>query len=306
MKHNILCTDGFAGCGLDEMKKHNSLEVVFEKSLSHEDLLRKIPEFEGLIVRSASKVSRDVIGAGKNLKIIVRAGVGLDNIDAKAASERDIKVLNTPAGNTVSTAEMAFAMMLSLARHIPQAANMMNAGAWEKKKFMGTQLAGKTLGIVGLGRVGREVAKRAIAFGMCVIANDPIVADDQFASLNLKRSSLNDLCTNSDFITIHAALTHETQNLISARELKMMKKTAKIINCARGGIVNEIDLAAALREGTIAGAALDVFTEEPWTKEIFKDLTNVILTPHLGASTNEAQDAVAIEAAQAVVEFFGR
>lgn len=304
MKHKILCTDSFAGCGIEEMKKHDSLDVVFERALSHEDLLRKIPEFEGLIVRSASKVSRDVIEAGKNLKIVVRAGVGLDNIDAKAASERGIKVFNTPTGNSVSTAEMAFAMMISLARHIPQASAFMHAGVWEKKKFMGTQLSGKTLGILGLGRVGSEVAKRALAFGMKVIANDPIVADDHFASLGVKRVSVHDLCASSDFISIHAALAPKTMDLISAREFALMKKTTRVINCARGGIINEQDLATALREGKIAGAALDVFTEEPWTKDIFRGIDNIILTPHLGASTYEAQDAVAIEAAQTVISFF--
>ncbi|MFH0800517.1 MAG: phosphoglycerate dehydrogenase [Pseudomonadota bacterium] len=304
MAHKILCTDGFAQAGIDELKGFPSVEAVNEKSLSHEELLAKIPSFDGLIVRSASKVGRDVIESGARLKIVARAGVGVDNIDLGAATEKGIFVVNTPAGNTTSTAELAFAMLLALSRHVPQAARLMLEGVWEKKKFMGTEVAGKTLGIVGLGRIGREVAKRAMAFGMKVIACDPLLPEERFESFGVARVAIDELCKNSDYITIHAQLTSDTENLIGKREFCQMKKTARIINCARGGIVNEDDLAEALRAGTIAGAALDVFTEEPFTRPVFKGLDNIILTPHLGASTREAQDAVAIEAARAVGQFF--
>lgn len=304
MTHKILCTDGVAGIGIEEMKRHPFLEVVSEKAISHDELLKKIPAFEGLIVRSASKVSRDVIQAGQNLKIIVRAGIGLDNIDTGVAKERGIVVTNTPSSSTTSTAEFAFAMLLALSRHIPQASRLLNDGVWEKKKFMGTEVAGKTLGIIGLGRIGREVARRALGFGMKVVATDPNLSDDEFRALGFPRVTLDELLKGSDYITIHAILTPETRNLIAARELKMMKRNARIINCARGGIVNEDDLACALRDGTIAGAALDVFTEEPFDKPTFKGIENVILTPHLGASTHEAQDMLALEAARVVIKFF--
>lgn len=304
MTYKILCTDGFAEAGLQELKNSPLLEVVFEKSLKHEDLLEKIPAFDGLIVRSASTVSRDVIERGGNLKIIARAGVGIDNIDVEAATERGIYVVNAPAGNTTSTAELAFTFLLSLARHVPQAAASMTAGQWEKKKFMGNEVANKTLGIVGLGRIGREVARRAKAFNMNLLIFDPYVREDQCSALGGKSATVHEICKSADFITVHTPLTKETENIIAWRELSMMKKTAYIINCARGGIINEEDLAKALKENVIAGAALDVFTKEPYDKPIFQGLENVILTPHLGASTKEAQNAVAVEAARAVANFF--
>ena len=304
MKYKILCTDGFGKAGLDELGKSSLIEVVFEKSLTHEDLVAKIAPFDGLIVRSASQVSRDVIEAGVNLKVIARAGVGTDNIDLEAATEKGIFVVNAPAGNTTSTAELAFGMILALSRHIPQAAHAMTEGRWEKKKFMGTEIAGKVLGVIGFGRIGREVARRAKTFQMNVMAYDPYLNDAQFETSGANPASLEDIFRNADYITVHTPLTDETQNLITGRELSMMKKTSYIVNCARGGIVNEEDLAAALKNNTIAGAALDVFTEEPYGKPVFKGLENVILTPHLGASTREAQDAVAVEAAHAVIGFF--
>lgn len=304
MTFKVLCTDGFSQTGIDALRASPDLDVVFEKALSHEQLLAMIPSFHGLIVRSASKVSRDVIEAGEHLQIVARAGVGIDNIDLAAATERGIFVVNAPAGNTTSTAELAFSMLLSLARHIPQAAASMARGEWEKKKFLGTEIAGKVLGIVGMGRIGREVARRARAFGMRVIAHDPYLTQEQCEELGARPATVEEICRKADFLTVHAPLTAETENCIAAREIALMKRTACIINCARGGIVNEEDLAAALREGRIAGAALDVFTSEPYEKPTFQGVSNVILTPHLGASTREAQDAVAVEAAQAVAQFF--
>lgn len=304
MTYKILCTDGFASSGIETLKKNSNFEVVFEKSLSHEDLLAKISAFDALIVRSASKVSADVIEAGKNLKIIARAGVGMDNIDVGAAQKRGIEVVNAPAGNAISTAELAFALMLSLSRHIVCAASLMKQCVWEKKKFMGSQLAYKTLGVVGMGRIGREVAKRARAFDMRVLGSDPYIDEKVFKEFGVTKCALNELCEEADYITIHTPLSKDTKNLITMKELSKMKKTVRIINCARGGIVNERDLAKALKDGVIAGAALDVFTKEPYDESIFNGMDNVVLTPHLGASTHEAQDAVAIEAAIAVQNFF--
>ena len=303
MRYRILCTDGFAESGLAELKRRDNIEVESRPKLSHDELLGCIEGFDGLIVRSASNVSRDVIERGTNLKIVARAGVGTDNIDIDAATERGILVVNAPAGNTVSTTELAFTMIMSLARHVPQAARLMADGKWEKKRFKGTELAHKTLGIVGMGRIGREVARRALAFDMRVIGFDPYLSDDAFDSQGVRKVAIDELLGEADYITIHSPLTKETENLISAREIGLMKPTAYIVNCARGGIVNERDLANALREERIAGAALDVFTKEPFDGAMFKGLGNVILTPHLGASTSEAQDAVAVEAAAAVAQY---
>lgn len=306
MKYKILCTDGFASAGLDELKKNSALDVVFEKSLTHEELLQKIPAFAGLIVRSASKVGSDVIEAGKNLKIIVRAGVGLDNIDTATAAKRGIAVKNTPAGNTVSAAELTFGLILSLARKIPQAVRAMAEGKWEKKKFQGTELAGKTLGIIGLGRIGRELASRARAFDMKVAGFDPFITKDKLESLCVLYIPKEEIFKTADFISFHTPLTKETTDMVTLKEMRTMKKTTYLINCARGGIINEKDLATALKEGIIAGAALDVFTSEPYEEPIFAGLENFIATPHLGASTKEAQNAVAIEAAILVSGFLSK
>lgn len=304
MRYKILCTDGFANAGLDELKKNSELDVTFEKSLTHEELLQKIPAFNALIVRSASQVSKDVIEAGKNLKIIARAGVGTDNIDICAAAGRGITVINAPAGNTTSTAELTFGMILSLARKIPQAARAMAEGRWEKKKFQGVELAGKTLGIIGLGRIGCELARRAGAFDMKVVGFDPFITKDKLESLCVRHVPKEEIFRTADFITFHTPLTNETTNMVALPEMKTMKKTAYLVNCARGGIINEKDLAIALKEAIIAGAALDVFTTEPYEEPIFRALENCITTPHLGASTNEAQNAVAVEAAASVSKFF--
>ncbi len=302
MTYNVLCTDGFSKAGLEELAKHDDLRVTFEKKLSHDELLKRIPEFDGLVVRSASTVSRDVIDAGKNLKIIARAGVGTDNIDIAAATERGILVVNAPAGNTLSTAELAFSLLLAVARGIPQAAAAMNDGKWEKDK--GRQIAYKTLGIIGLGRIGREVARRAQAFKMKVVGFDPYLNEEQVRDMGIEPMTIEGLLPEVDFLTVHTPLTDETRNLIARDELGKMKKSAYLINCARGGIINEEDLALALREDVIAGAALDVYTTEPYTTPTFQGLANIVLTPHLGASTFEAQDAVAVEAAASVAQFF--
>lgn len=304
MKFKVLCTDGFAESGVELLKKSGIIEPTFIKSLTHEELLKKIGEYDGLIVRSASSVTKDVIEAGKKLKVIARAGVGVDNIDVGEATARGMLVVNAPAGNTTSATELTFGMLLSLARHIPEAAKAMGEGRWEKKKFQGCELAGKILGIIGLGRIGREVARRAEAFKMNIIGYDPFLTKEQFVLLGVKASTKDDIYKHADYITIHTPLTDDTQNMITMKELKTMKKTACVINCARGGIINEQDLAHALKDGIIAGAALDVFTKEPFEEAIFRGLGNCITTPHLGASTADAQDAVAVEAATGVIQFF--
>jgi len=304
MKYKILCTDGFSQAGLDELAKSDILEIDYKKSLSHDELLGVISDYDGLVVRSSSIVSRDIIDAGNRLKIIARAGVGTDNIDIPAATERGILIVNAPAGNTISTAEFSFSLLLSLARHIPQSAAAMASGRWEKKRFKGNEVAFKTLGVVGLGRIGREVAKRGQAFKMKVIGYDPFLGDDKISALGVEPKAIDVLLKEADFITVHTPLTDETRGLISANELSMMKSSARIVNCARGGIIDEDALADALRDGVIAGAALDVYSVEPYDRDTFKGLENIVLTPHLGASTFEAQDAVAKEAASAVMQFF--
>ncbi len=304
MNYKILCTDGFSKAGIEELQKNPTFEVTYVKAMTPEELLAQIEPYHGLIVRSASKVTSAVIDAGKNLKVIARAGVGVDNIDLAHAAKKGICVCNAPAGNTVSTAELSFAMMMSLARHIPQASCYMQAGKWEKKKFQGHELARKVLGIIGLGRVGREMARFAQAFRMTTVGFDPYISKDVFEAAGVMQLNLKDLLSTSDFITIHTILSPETENLITAKQIAMMKPTACLINCARGGVINEHDLAGALKENRIAGAALDVYTKEPYPETIFQGLENIVLTPHLGASTDEAQDAVAVEAAHSVEQFF--
>jgi len=303
MKYKIFCTDGFAQVGREELEKDGLCEVTYVEKLDHEELVARIGSFDGLVVRSASKVSSDVIEAGANLKIIARAGAGVDNIDREAATQRGILVVNAPAGNTNAVTELTFGFLLSLARHIPQASRSMHEGKWEKKKYNGTEIAYKTLGVIGLGRVGQAISHRAKAFDMEVIAYDPYVSKDVFVTLGVKEASLEEIYKNADFITIHAPKSKETNDLITAKELKMMKPSAYIVNCARGGMVNEADLAAALKNNVIAGAAIDVYTKEPFENSMYRDLENCVTTPHLGASTDEAQDAVAVETAVAIKQF---
>ncbi len=304
MSYRILCTDNLSHAGLSELEKFDGLEITFCKELSFDELIQRISNFDALIVRSKSMVTKDVITAGKKLKLIARAGVGVDNIDITAATDKGIFVINAPGGNTISTAEHAFAMMMALSRHIPQAARLMSEGVWSKSKFKGAQIAYKTLGVIGLGRVGREFAKRAHAFHMTVLACDPFLTDAQISDLGIMPASQKDIFSKSDYITIHTPLTKDTQNMITASDIDMMKPDVRIINCARGGIINEADLASALKHGRIAGAALDVYSTEPYDPSLFMGLDNCIMTPHLGASTEEAQDAVATEVARSVGAFF--
>lgn len=280
------------------------LNVVNRPGLAELELLTIIPEYSGLIVRSGIKVSKEMILAGTNLKMIGRAGAGVDNIDTDAATRQGIVVMNTPGGNTVSAAEHTLAMMLSLARNIPQAHDSMRRGMWERKRFVGTELQGKTLGIIGLGKIGREVALRCRAFGMTVIGFDPVLAPEVANKMNIELASLPDVLRRSDFISMHTPLTQETHHLLSDREFAVCKKGSRLVNCARGGIVDDSALLRALESGQLAGAALDVFEQEPPTDSPLLLHPRVIATPHLGASTEDAQERVAEQVARQMVDYF--
>ena len=256
-----------------------------------------------LVIRSAHKIDAEVLHAAPKLKIIARAGVGVDNVDIPLATELGIVVVNTPDGNTISTAEHTFGLMLALARHIPQAHASMNVGKWDRKSFSGVELRGKTLGVVGFGRIGRAVAKRALAFEMTVIAHDPYLTTDLAADLGVKLVSLDELFHTSDFITLHAMLTAENHEMINRESLARMKRGVRIIDAARGALINEADLAEALQSGQVAGAALDVYAEEPPKPDNpLLHLPNVVHTPHLAASTEDAQITVSVDAAKLVVD----
>ncbi|MBQ6006825.1 MAG: phosphoglycerate dehydrogenase [Selenomonadaceae bacterium] len=298
---NILAADGIANEGIEQLRKTFNVEV--RDKISHEELLEIIPKFDALIVRSASKVTADVLERGTNLKIIGRAGVGVDNIDIQAATERGIIVINSPDGNTIAATEHTFAMMLAVSRNIPQANQIMHAGGWDRKKFVGVELRNKTLAIIGLGKIGAGVAKRAQSFDMNVIAYDPFVSAERAKNLGVTMLELDELFRRADFITVHMPLTNKTRDMISLEQMKIMKPTVRLINCARGGIINEADLATALTEKIIAGAAIDVFENEPLAEDSpLRNLPNIILTPHLGASTVEAQIGVSVDVAKGIID----
>ena len=260
----ILAADGVSPKGI-EILRNEGYEVVVKDKLPADELLAIIGEYDALIVRSASKVTKEVLEAGKNLKIIGRAGVGVDNIDVAEATARGIVVINSPGGNTIAATEHTMGMMLAMARHIPIANETTQKGEWNRKKYVGVELRGKTLGIVGLGRIGAGSAKRAQAFEMDVIGYDPYVTEDRAKAMGVRLASLDDIVAESDFITVHMPLTAETRNMFNKDNLHKMKKGVRLINCARGGIINEQDLADAVKEGIVAGAAIDVFTSEPMT-----------------------------------------
>lgn len=271
-------------------------------NLSPQALCEIVGAYDALIVRSNTPVTAEVIERAERLVVIARAGTGVDNIDLEAATRRGILVVNAPTSSTVAVAEHTFALMLALARHIPKADALMHAGLWEKKGLMGTELRDKVLGLVGLGRVGTAVASRAKGFEMRVIAHDPFVAPEWAQRLNVELVSLDRLFAEADYVSLHVPLTERTQGMISARELSQMKRTAYLINCARGDLIVEADLVQALREGLIAGAALDVFADEPYLNPDLLTCPNLILTPHLGASTQEAQSGAALQVAQQVLD----
>jgi D-3-phosphoglycerate dehydrogenase len=297
----VLVSDALSGEGLKVFQESKELTVDVKTDLKPDALKEIIKDYDALVVRSATKVTKDVIEAAKKLKFIGRAGVGLDNVDLEAATQKGIIVMNTPAGNTISTAEHTFSMILALSRNIPQANSSTKKGEWKRSKFMGVELYGKVLGVVGFGRIGSEVAKRALSFGMKILAYDPFLSADVAESIGVEIAELKKVLQESDYITVHTPLTDETRHMISDKEFALMKKGVRIINCARGGIIDEPALVKALKEGKVAGAAMDVFESEPLLadNELLK-LDNVIITPHLGASTEEAQVNVAVEVAEIV------
>jgi D-3-phosphoglycerate dehydrogenase len=301
MSYRVLIADSIAASGLAPLTSDARFEVVVRTGLKGEELARAIEGAHAVIVRSATFISRDALRYADRLQLIGRAGVGVDNIDVQAATERGIAVLNAPSGNTISAAELAFSLMLALARRIPAADRSMKAGEWDKKSFTGTELLGKTLGLVGAGRIGGEVARRARAFGMRVLAFDPYLSPQRAETLELELAALDDVLQHADVISVHTPLTEGTVGLIGAAQLARMKPSALLVNAARGGVVDEAALIAALEQGQIAGAGLDVFGQEPLPAEHpLRRAPNLVLTPHLGASTHEAQQNVAVEITQAV------
>ncbi len=303
MTYHVLIPDQVHPSALDILKAHPEIAFTAPGQMKRDQLLAAVPEADALIIRSASKIDAEVIAAASKLKLIARAGVGVDNVDIPAATARGIVVMNTPDGNTISTAEHTFGLMLALARWIPQAHATLREGKWDRKTFTGVELRGKTLGIIGFGRIGRAVARRALAFDMTVIAHDPFVSADFAASLGVTLVALDDLYAQSDFITLHALLTDETREMINRGSIAKMKASVRIIDAARGALINESDLAEALKSGRVAGAALDVFTEEPPPPDNpLIGLPNVVHTPHLAASTEDAQIVVAVEAAGLIAD----
>jgi len=297
----VLISDNLSPRGI-EVLKQSGLEVDVKTGMKPEELKACIGEYHGLIIRSATKVTAEIVEAAANLKVVGRAGSGLDNVDKAAASKKGIVVMNTPGGNTITTAEHTIALMFALARQIPQATASMKQGKWEKKRFMGVELFKKTIGIVGIGNIGKHVARRALSLGMIVIGYDPYLSDENAKEMGIEKVDLTTLFKRSDFITIHTPITSETKNLISTKTIQLMKDGVRIINCARGGIVNEAELYEGLKKGKVAGAALDVFEKEPPGENPLLTLDSVICTPHLGAATEEAQENVAVAIAEQVVD----
>ncbi len=297
----ILISDKLAQEGLDILKAVKEFEVDCKYNLKPEELKSIIKNYDALIIRSATTVTADIIEAADKLKVIGRAGVGLDNVDLKAATKKGIVAMNTPGGNTTSTAEHTMSLILALSRNIPQACASLKSGKWERSKFEGVELYGKTLGIIGLGRIGATVARMCKSFGMKIIAYDPFLSIEIASKLGVTVVEFEELIRTSDYITVHIPKSAETKNLISHKEFSMMKKTARVINCARGGIIDEAALSEALQNKIIAGAALDVFDKEPvdFNSALLK-FDHCVMTPHLGASTSEAQVNVAIEIAESL------
>jgi len=303
----ILILDHVSPRGVEVLKSETGLEVVVKPPMTEPQLLSEISGYTAVIVRSETKIGRAVIEAGSQLRVIGRAGVGIDNVDLDAATERGVVVMNTPGGSTISTAEHTFSMMLAMARNIPQAHASVKDGRWDRKSFLGVELYNKTLGVVGLGRIGGEVARRAIAFGMRVLAHDPFLSLARARNLQVELVELDELFLNADFITVHMPLSEETRGMIGRDAFACMKSGVRILNCARGGILDETALAEALASGKVAGAALDVYEKEPPPADLpLRKFPQVIMTPHLGASTAEAQEGVGVEIAEAVRNFLLR
>jgi len=298
----LLVSDSLSEEGLKILKETKGLQMDVFDGVSPDKLKEIIKEYDALIIRSGTKVTREIIQAAEKLRVIGRAGVGLDNVDVEAASERGIIVMNAPEGNTIATAEHTMSLLLALARKIPQANESLRQNKWDRKGLTGVELYRKILGIVGLGRVGGEVAKRAQSFGMHIIAYDPFLSVEKASKMDIELVSFEDLLARSDFITVHTPLTKETKHMISTKEFDLMKEGVRVLNCARGGIIDEKALEKAIKSGKVAGAAVDVFEEEPPKDHPLLKLEQVLATPHLGASTTEAQVNVAVDIARQVVD----
>lgn len=299
----ILVADKISPTGVEFFKQQKDCEVIEAYGSTPEELLKLVVDVDGIAVRSESKITEEVLAAAKQLKVVGRAGVGVDNIDIEAATERGVIVMNTPGGNTVATAELTFTHMLCGTRPVAQAFRSMQEGRWDRKILTGHELNGKTLGICGLGRIGTEVAKRAQAFGMEILAYDPFLTSSRAKSLGLEIVDLPSLCQRSDYITVHMPLTDETRHMIDAEAIAMMKDGVRLFNCARGGIIDEKALVDGLKSGKVAAAGLDVFEDEPLSPDSeLRKIDNLVLTPHLGASTKEAQESVGVEIAQQMFE----
>jgi len=298
----VLIAEPISDEGIDILRSYAQVDIKL--GLKPEEIISIIGDYEALVVRSQTRVSAKVIQAGEKLQVIARAGVSVDNIDIEEATRHGIVVVHAPTGNTISAAEHTIALMLALARHIPQASATLKSGIWRRTDFMGTEVRNKTLGIIGLGNVGSEVARRARGLEMKLIAHDPFISVDHAHNLQVELVSLEQLLKESDFITLHLPLTKSTKRLIGAKELSLVKPTVRIINTARGGLIDEQALARAIKEERVAGAAIDVFPTEPTTKSVLFENDNVIVTPHLGASTTEAQAEVAKDVANQIIDVF--
>lgn len=302
MAQKVLISDKMSSKA-EKVFRDYGMDVDVKTGLAPEELKQIIPDYHGIVVRSASKVTAEIIEAGVNLKVIGRAGSGVDNIDTKAATNHGIVVMNTPGGNSISAAEHTMSLMLSMARHIPQAASSTKSGKWEKNKFVGVELYQKTLGIIGLGNIGRLVAQRSLGFGMKVITFDPFLTKEKAVEMGVETVKLDELFVRSDFITLHVPKTEDTSGLINKNTIAKMKDGVRIINASRGTVIVEEDLAEALKSGKVAGAALDVFRKEPPDGCPLLELPNFICTPHLGASTGEAQEKVAVDIAKQMADY---
>jgi D-3-phosphoglycerate dehydrogenase / 2-oxoglutarate reductase len=299
---NVLVCDPISSEGVAVLQQCEGLNViVLEKRPTESELISMVSDVNAIVVRSETKITRSVIAAASKLKVVGRAGVGVDNVDVAAATEAGVVVMNTPSGNTIATAELTCAMMLSLARQVPAASASMKAGQWDRKTFKGTELFGKTLGVVGMGRIGTEVTRRMQSFGMTVITFSPVLSVAMAKELGVEMVTMEEIYKRSDYITFHVPLTDETRGLINAETMKKMKRGVKLVNCARGGIIVEEDLIEALNSGQVGGAALDVYTKEPFPAENpLRQAPNLVMTPHLGASSKEAQVRVGVEIGECI------
>ena len=300
----IFIADALSPRCQERLSQESGFQVDFRPGLSRSELLEAVQQAEGLVVRSATQVDAELLSAAPELKVVGRAGEGVDNIDVKTATERGVVVMNTPGGNTISAAEHTFCLILALARHLPEASQSVREGRWERSRFVGTELYGKVLGVVGLGKIGREVAARAHSFGMEVVGHDPFLPEDQAERQNIELLDLDSLLARVDFLTVHTPLSSSTQHLIGRRELSLTPPGVRLINCARGGLYDEKAVARAIQDGHVAGAAFDVFESEPPASSPLPSLPQVICTPHLGASTQEAQEKVAVRIADQMVQLF--